>query len=242
MGARGMPDAIWVLVGWVGVTAAAGLVCAVLARGRVRWPWLASALLLMVAYDALLTRGYGHIPLDFGPSAWNWEGKALAVLSSLVVAAVLGFRRSGVTLRHDRTGLPGALALSAVLVAVFLGLALYFPGEPTTADTLAFQLTMPGLDEELFYRGVLLVMLNEAFGRPMSMLGAPMGWGAPVSSVAFGLTHALGFADGGYSFDAMAMALTGGPALLLVWLREKTGSLVLPILLHNFANSIFHLV
>ncbi|WP_374513814.1 lysostaphin resistance A-like protein [Brevundimonas sp.] len=237
-----MPDAIWVLLGWVGVTAAAELVCAVLARGRVRWLWLASALLLMVAYDALLTRGYGHIPLDFGASHWNWEGKALAVALSVGVAAVLGFRRSGVTWRHYRTGLPGALALSAVLVAVFLGLALYFPAEPADADTLPFQLTMPGLDEELFYRGVLLLMLNEAFGRPLSVLGAPMGWGALVSSVAFGLTHALGYADGGYSFDAMAMALTGGPALLLVWIREKTGSLVLPILLHNFANSIFHLV
>jgi len=125
---------------------------------------------------------------------------------------------------------------------VFLGLALYFPTEPADADTLAFQLTMPGLDEELFYRGVLLVMLNEAFGRPLSVLGAPMGWGALVSSFAFGLTHALGYADGGFSVDATALALTGLPALLLVWIREKTGSVVLPILLHNFANSIFHLV
>lgn len=237
-----MPDAIWVLLGWVGATAAAGLVCAALARGRVRWLWLTAALLLMVAYDALLTRGYGRLPVDFGPSDWNWEGKALAVALSLGVAALLGLRRSGVTLRQHRSGLRGALALSAVLVAVFTGLALYFPGEPTTADTLAFQLTMPGLDEELFYRGVLLLMLNEAFGRPLSVLGAPMGWGALVSSVAFGLTHALGYADGAFSLDALAMVLTGGPALLLVWLREKTGSLVLPILLHNFANSIFHLV
>lgn len=237
-----MSDAIWVLSGWVGGTAAVGVGCAVLSRGRVRWSWLGLALLLMVAYDALLTRGYGRIPLDFGSSAWNWEGKALAVLLSLGVAAWLGLRRSGVTLRHYRTGLPGALALSAVLVAVFLGLALYFPTDAADADTLAFQLTMPGLDEELFYRGVLLVMLNEAFGRPVTILGAPMGWGALVSSFAFGLTHALGYADGGFTFDAMAMALTGGPALLLVWIREKTGSVVLPILLHNFANSIFHLV
>lgn len=237
-----MADAIWVLSGWVGGTAAAGLLCAAMARGRVRWLWLAAALLLMVAYDALLTRGYGRIPLDFGPSDWNWEGKMLAVLLSLAVAAWLGFRRSGVTLRHYRTGWPGALALSAVLVAVYLGLALYFPTEPADADTLAFQLTMPGLDEELFYRGVLLVMLNEAFGRPLSVLGAPMGWGALVSSFAFGLTHALGYADGGFSVDATALALTGLPALLLVWIREKTGSVVLPILLHNFGNSIYHLV
>ena len=202
-----------------------------------RWLWFGGALALMVAYDVLLTRGYGHIPLDFGASDWNWEGKALAVLLSLAVAAWLGLRRSGVTLRQGRKGLPGALVLSALLVALFLGLALYFPGEPVDADTLAFQLTMPGLDEELFYRGVLLVMLNEAFGRPIRVLGAPMGWGALVSCVAFGLTHALGYADG-FSFDALTMALTGGPALLLVWIREKTGSVVLPILLHNFANSI----
>ncbi len=237
-----MPDAMWVLMGWTGGTAAAGLVCAAFARGRVRWLWLATALLLMVAYDALLTRGYGHLPLDFGASPWNWEGKALAAALSLGVAALLGLRRSGVTLRQHRTGLRGALALSALLVAVFLGLAMWFPGEPADVDTLAFQLTMPGLDEELFYRGVLLLLLNEAFGRPLSVLGAPMGWGALVSSVAFGLTHALGYADGGFTFDAAAMALTGAPALLLVWLREKTGSLLLPILLHNFGNSVFHLV
>ena len=237
-----MPDAIWVLTGWVGVTAAAGLVCAARLRGRVRWLWFAAALVLMVAYDALLTRGYGRIPLDFGASDWNWEGKALAVLLSLGVAAALGFRRSGVTLRQDRKGLRGALALSAGLLALFLGLALYFPGEPVDGDALAFQLTMPGLDEELFYRGVLLDLLNEAFGRPLRVLGAPMGWGALVLSVAFGLTHALGYAEGAFSFDAMAMALTGAPALLLVRIREKTGSVLLPIVLHNFANSIFHLV
>ena len=69
-----------------------------------------------------------------------------------------------------------------------------------------------------------------------------MGWGALISSFAFGLAHALGYGDGGFSFDVQAMALTGGPALLLVWIREKTGSVALPILLHNFANSIFHLV
>lgn len=237
-----MPDGIWMLGGWIGATAAVGLVCAGLLRGRVQWLWFAGALALMVLYDVLLTCGYGRIPLDFGPSAWNWEGKALVAALSLAVAAALGFRRAGVTLVQDRKGLPGALLLSAVLVAVFLGLALWFPTEATDADTLAFQLTMPGLDEELFYRGVLLLMLNEAFGRPLRVLGAPMGWGAVVSSVAFGLTHALDYGDGAFAFDAMTMALTGGPALLLVWIREKTGSVLMPILLHNFANSIFHLV
>jgi membrane protease YdiL (CAAX protease family) len=235
-----MPDGIMVLAGWVGVTAAAGLIAALALRGRVKWGWLAAALILMVVYDALLTRGYGHLPIRFWPSDWNWEGKTLAVALSLAVASLplMGWRRSGLTLKQDRRGLHGALMLSGLLIALFLGLALYFPGQGTDADTLAFQLTMPGLDEELFYRGVLLLMLNEAFGRPVRVLGASMGWGALVSSVGFGLTHALGYSDGGFTFDPLLMGATGAPALLLVWLREKTGSLLAPVLLHNFGNSI----
>jgi membrane protease YdiL (CAAX protease family) len=239
-----MPDAIIAMLGWVGAVALAGGLAAVLMKGRVRWGWLIAALLLMAVYDALLTRGYGHIPLSFGASNWNWEGKAMAVLLSLAVASlpVIGWTRSGLTLKQDRRGLPGALVLSGLLVALFFGLALYFPGQGFDLDSLAFQLTMPGLDEELFYRGVLLLMLNEAFGKPVRILGAWMGWGAVLSSLAFGLTHALGYSDGGFTFEPLLMASTGGAALMLVWLREKTGSVLLPILLHNYGNAIFMLV
>ena len=239
-----MPDTIIAMLGWVGAVAVGGLLAAVLMKGRVQWRWLIAALLLMVVYDALLTRGYGHIPLSFGPSNWNWEGKAMAVLLSLAVASLpmIGWRRAGLPLKQDRRGQAGALALSGLLAALFLGLALYFPGQGFDLDSLAFQLTMPGLDEELFYRGVLLLMLNEAFGRPVRILGAWMGWGAVLSSLAFGLTHALGYADGGFTFEPLLMATTGVSALLLVWLREKTGSVLLPILLHNYGNAIFMLI
>lgn len=237
-----MPDAIMALGGWLGATAAMGLVAALAMRGKVKWAWFAGALILMAVYDALLTRGYGHIPLHFWSSDWNWEGKALSLALSLAVALALGTRRVGLTLKQDRKGLPGALILSAAPVALFLGLALYTPNSPINTNELAFQLTMPGLDEELFYRGVLLLMLDEAFAKPVRILGAPMGWGALISCVAFGLAHALGYSDGGFTFDAITMVLTGGPAVLLVWLRERTGSLLLPVVLHNFANSISLLV
>ncbi|WP_292225654.1 CPBP family intramembrane glutamic endopeptidase [Brevundimonas sp.] len=239
-----MPDAIIATLAWVGAVGAAGLAGLVLTKGRIGWGWFIAALVLMIVYDALLTRGYGHIPLSFWPSKWNWEGKAMAVVLSLVVASlpVLGWRRSGLTLKQDGKGLPGALILSGFLAALFLGLALYFPGEGFDIDSLAFQMTMPGLDEELFYRGVLLLMLNEAFGKPVRVLGAQMGWGAVVSSVAFGLMHALGYSDGSFSFEPVLMATTGVSALLLVWLKEKTGSVLLPIVMHNFGNVIFMLV
>ena len=104
-----MPDAVIAMWGWVGAVALAAGAAAVLSRGKVRWGWLVAGLLLMAVYDVVLTRGYGHIPLDFGHSRWNWEGKTLAVLLSLAVAGlpVVGWRRSGLTLHQDRQGLKG---------------------------------------------------------------------------------------------------------------------------------------
>ena len=58
------------------------------------------------------------------------------------------------------------------------------------------------------------------------------------SCALFGLTHAFGYSDGGFLFDPMVMALTAIPALLAVWLRLRTGSLLLPVVLHNFGNAI----
>jgi hypothetical protein len=45
-------------------------------------------------------------------------------------------------------------------------------------------------------------------------------------------------AEAGFAFDPMIMALTAIPSFLAVWLRERTGSLLLPVLAHNFGNSI----
>jgi len=36
----------------------------------------------------------------------------------------------------------------------------------------------------------------------------------------------------------MTMALTALPSFIAVWLRLRTGSVLLPVLLHNFGNSI----
>lgn len=236
-----MPNGLVSILAVCGIILAASLVVALFQRGRVAWGWLAAALALVVVHDALLTDGWGLLTLPNLGENWNWTGKVLALLAMLAVAAhpALGFRKSGVTLKQDPRGLPGALVVSALLVLVFGGLAVAFGGEGGSAEDFAFQLTMPGLEEELFYRGVLLLMLNEAFGRPLRLFGAPMGWAAVVTSLAFGLDHAFGYGADGFSFDPLTLALTGGPALILVWLREKTGSLLLPVVLHNFANTIF---
>lgn len=226
----------------VAMLLAAGGAIALVRRGGVAWGWLLAAAGLVLLNDALLTRAYGLLPQVLPAGDWNWQGKILALAATLAVVAVLGWKRCGLTLAQDKGSLKTALPVAGVYVGLFLVLALVFPNEPASAETLAFQLTMPGLEEELFYRGLLLLVLDRAFGTPWKLGGITFGWGAILSCALFGLAHAFGYGRDGFSFDALTMALTALPSLIAVWLRLRTGSVLLPVLLHNFGNAVMLVV
>lgn len=209
-------------------------------RKRFAPRWLLIAALLVLVNDALLTRAYGTIPDLLPDLERNWQGKLLALVGTLVIAALPAFtwRRVGLTLAQAPGSLRAALPVLLIYCAFFTALAVAFPSEPESREEIAFQLTMPGLEEEPFYRGILLFALDRAFAGRVRFLGVEWGWGAVLSCMLFGLTHALGFSDGGFSFDPIYMALTAVPSFIGVWLRLRTGSLLLPVAMHNFGNSI----
>jgi membrane protease YdiL (CAAX protease family) len=222
-----------------GLLLGVGLVLGLLGRDRFDWRWLLVAVGLVALNNLLLSRGYGVIP-DFVGGERNWIGKGLALAGTLVVASLpfFGWRRSGLTLAQRAGSLRSAIPVAMVYCGFFLAIALAFPSDPPTGEETAFQLTMPGLEEELFYRGVLLLALDQAFRGRVRFLGVDWGWGAVLNCFAFGLAHALGYSDGGFSFDPLIMALTAVPSFIAVWLRYRTGSVLLPVLLHNFGNAI----
>ncbi len=47
--------------------------------------------------------------------------------------------------------------------------------EPASSEEIVFQLTMPGFEEELFYRGILLFALSQAFTDRIRFLGVDWG-------------------------------------------------------------------
>lgn len=235
--------------GLVGIAAiAAGLLVIGLAARLVRpravsIRWLLAAAGLVVLNDLLLTSGNGLIPDQIGGD-WNWQGKALALAATLAVAALpaLGWRSCGLTLKQAPGSLTSASLVAMLYVALFVGLALLFPNEPASPETVAFQLTMPGLEEEAFYRGLLLVVLGRAFTGRKRMLGADWHWGALLSCALFGMAHAFGFSDGAFHFDPITMALTALPSLIAVWLALRTRSVLIPVILHNFGNAVLLLI
>lgn len=232
------------ILGVVALLLGAGVVLGALLPGRMSLPWLLAAALLVLLNDLMLTNGYGLFPsLPLGGD-WNWQGKILALAASLVVIALPGFgrRETGLTVVQAPGSLKPALPVVGFYVGLFLILALIFPNEGLSVEALAFQLTMPGLEEEVFYRGVLLVALGRAFAGRVRVLGVDWGLGAILSCVLFGLAHAFGFSDGEFSFDPLTMGLTAVPSLIALWLALKTRSLVLPVLLHNFGNAVMMVI
>lgn len=222
----------------------AGGLIGIVDRARFKLRWLLIAALLVAINDALLTRFYGLVPTALPELERNWQGMVLALVATLAIAALpaFGWRRTGLTLAQAPGSLRSAVPVLAVYCAFFLAIALAFPNDPASGEEIAFQLTMPGLQEETFYRGLLLYALYRAFEARVRFLGVDWGWGAVLSCLLFGMAHAFGYSEGSFSFEPLIMALTALPSFIGVWLALKTRSVLLPILMHNFGNAISLLI
>jgi len=175
--------------------------------------------------------------------AWNWEGKFSAMVFSIVFVLIyrkIPLAEYGVTWRHQPSSLMPCLILTTFYIAAgfIIGL-LTDSGYDITTEYLLFELSMPGLDEEIFYRGIGLALMNRAFGKNQNLFGAKIGWGLIIISVLFGLAHGVGLTDQlRLEVDFFSVSLTAGAGFLLGWLRERSGSLVLPIAAHNLGNTV----
>jgi membrane protease YdiL (CAAX protease family) len=230
------------VIGQVVVIAFAGALGAIWSWRNFRLLWFVGALDLYVLYDFLLTRGFFAVPNFPADSAWNWAGKFVALVGLLCVARspLLGYRRSGLTFPQN-AGLRPALVVLLMLSVVCVCLPVWASDGRDHWETVAFQWIMPGLDEEVFYRGVLLLAMNEAFRARILVWGAAIGYGGLLTSVLFGLAHALSYQSGVYEFNSAMFLVTALPSLLLLWMRERTGSVLMPIIAHNVANGVFTL-
>ena len=171
---------------------------------------------------------------------WNWSGKVFSL--ALAVAAILALRldRRAIGLQLPRSRTRSATLLTALLLAASVALGLWFePGKPS-AETLAFQATMPALAEELAYRGIApALLLGLAHGRQPPP-GIP--WAAvAATALMFGAWHGLSYGDGAFSFEPVPALYTFAGGIAYGWMRFATGSLVFPVLAHALGNLLFQL-
>jgi len=170
--------------------------------------------------------------------AWDWIGPLLGLAGVLGAAALLvrkhmlDWHDAGITLAQARGSLPIALGVTVVTLGInyaVMSLSSFrLPGVPL--ETWLYQGTLPGLVEETVFRGVLLALAERAVATRHArwdVMGARIGWGGLLVTLSFLALH-------GISLGTVLGVLPA--ALLYLWLRQRTGSLLLPIVAHNLWN------
>ncbi len=199
-----------------------------------------------------------YLPVVWPPARlfggeWNWTGKTYGIAVSIIAVGALARSRifsPGVDFGLTFAQAPATMRVIFVGVVPFLALiglvnrvSGFIPQRPDL-ETWLFQSTMPGIDEELFFRGLMFALFDRIFPTiTFKALGARIGYGALATAVAFGASHSVSLArDATVHFYWMPAVFTGAIGLFLSWLRARTGSLLLPVITHNAVDIVGFLV
>ncbi|MGL5816406.1 MAG: CPBP family glutamic-type intramembrane protease [Phycicoccus sp.] len=174
---------------------------------------------------------------------YNWDGKVLAVATSLVL--ILRWRHAdrgvdlGLGLRLRRGTWRPWLVLLVITVVLVVVVAIV---EPKLTEDALYQATLPGLDEEVFYRGILLAVLGLGLGANRRLAAIPVGWAFAVVAVMFVAVHVVVVTDD-LGIDASELnpgtvLYFGIYAFAFGWIRLWTGSLWPAVIYHNIGNTL----
>ena len=203
-----------------------------------RWGLLLFVASLVVLDAALLeirrVDGFQH-------HHWSWQESLLSsAWPFLVVALVPGISLVSIGVTSHLRPYWLKPCMVAVLVTIAVPAVFFILGtrKKLDAEGWAFLLIMPGVAEELVFRGVYQSLLNRAFGKPWRSANAEFGWGLIITAILF-----AGF-NGLVSVDSQLHARIVLPAaiapflssLVSGWVRERTDSVWPSVFGHNLSN------
>lgn len=168
----------------------------------------------------------------------GWSGKVYSILITLILLYVfrsfLLLNEVGLSLKQsDGSLIPSAgIILIIALWSAFVGS--HAPQGDFDIATLVYLAIMPGLNEEFVYRGILPACLDRLFSKNWTLASAKIGQSIVIMTMLFGLLHGLWLDD---HFEIHIEIIWIRNALLsgfiFAWLRERTGSLIMPIVAHG---------
>ena len=219
---------LFILLGTFGGTA----FCYAFTR-QVKFLWVVATALYLAADTLVLL----YAP-RLAQSPWPWVSKIFSILLALVVFFLFRLSREevGIVLPKSTASwywtalcIFGALLFDGVLNYI------YRTHQLPSLGAIAYQATMPGISEELTYRGISFAFLQRAFADAR-------GWwakAAPVliPSLAFGLLHVYSPKSGISHLEWGGFLFSLPLGLWFAWTRLRTGSLLGPVLAHNAANT-----
>ena len=189
----------------------------------------------------------------------DWTGKAVALLLTVFLIRWSGYvTPAAAGLRGLQMASLWVVGPVVSLVAALLFASASFSGHafPTLWwHERVFHALVPGLGEELFYRGLLLGLLRPIFAQTLLLPGTRTSWGGLLTVVLFGLGHVIKFPLSylvyGVNWRVLAhiwwrlvfylpLADIGYyllMGLLFLWVRERTGSVWAAVAAHCLINT-----
>jgi membrane protease YdiL (CAAX protease family) len=110
--------------------------------------------------------------------------------------------------------------------------------------TVVYFLFFVGFGEEMLNRGYIQSRLNGVFGRHWSFFGVKVGWGLVITSLIFGFGHVFTNFNpflGEFNWNWWQAFWTIFSGLVFGYLRERTGSILVPAIIHGLPLTIAYL-
>lgn len=173
------------------------------------------------------------IPLGMGVDYRSWPGALLMAVVHIVLLFLLGW-----LLRKKPSPAGLALLSAGLLLPVQASESSLFAKAAVQFITYA---VFVGFGEEILYRGYMQSRLNSVFGKPFTFFGVYWGWGLVITSLLFGLTHVgiIKWIVGMSSAVDLAWGFwTVFSGLIFGYVREKSGGILAPALLHGLPQAI----
>lgn len=173
---------------------------------------------------------------NFINSRWNWDGKICGILCCIALFYI--FRRefegnNFFTFRQNKKDLKPTIMVATIVVIISAVIWAIFGSAEFNLESLLFQISLPGIDEEMMFRGILLGLMCSSLRGSHNELKNPA---VITNAVLFGLMHALIFKNGSIRFDILYFLQTGLAGYVWAWVTLKSRSILLAVLSHNFSN------
>lgn len=183
------------------------------------------------------------IPIEYpvtriGVSNWNWSGKLYAILGSIVFLAVyrkFPLRDYFLTFKQDKKFIFTGVGIIIFVLLIHSVYGYFSPGRIFYLETLLFQFSMPGIDEEIAYRGIMLGLLLKVVKSKNIFLN-PAIW---TTALLFGMAHGLFLIENfelAFHLTPFLWSLFYG--LILGWITIKSGSILFALISHNLGNGV----
>lgn len=205
-------------------------------------PLFLAAFIFFLNILLLTARTFGW----FSSFRWNWEGKIVSTIIALVFITLwpnLSWKNVGFTIPKQGTWSRVLIILSG---SVLFYAIINYTNNPMAPDleTFLFQGTMPGIEEEIVYRGILWILIAQALPQSTRRFwGADVSWSLIITTILFALVHGVSvdqhFNIAIYPWSIIWTGITG---FFFGWIRAYSGSLLPAIVLHNGMNLVIQTI